>query len=93
MQTETVQSQQLPTTAGMNGQAVASLVSGIASLLFFWGGWLFVATAAAAIVLGVRGGHAARAGKGQLALATAGLVVGILAVILEFVFLASVGTP
>jgi len=60
----------------MNGQAVASLVTGIVSLVFCWGGWLFVATSAIAVVTGIRGGRAAKTGKGQLGVATAGLVIG-----------------
>jgi hypothetical protein len=78
---------------GTNGLAVASLVTGILSLVFFWGGWLFVAMAAAAIFTGIKGAQAAVAGKGQRGLATAGLVLGVIAAILEFIFLASVGTP
>lgn len=93
MNTELAQSQQLPATNGMNGQAVASLVLGILSLVFCWGGWLFVATSIAAIVTGISGGRAAKSGRGQLGTATAGLVIGIVAIVLQFLFLAAVGTP
>ena len=76
MNTESsVQSQQLPAMMGMNGQAVASLVSGIVSLVFFWGGWLFVATSLFAIATGVRGSRTAKSGRGQLGIATAGMVI------------------
>jgi hypothetical protein len=78
---------------GTNGFAVAALVTGILSLVFFWGGWLFAATSALAIFAGVRGGRVAVLGKGQRGLATAGLVLGILAAVLEFVMLCSVGRP
>jgi hypothetical protein len=79
--------------AGVNGLAVTSLVIGIFSVLFCWGGWLFVATAATAIATGVYGARAARAGKGQLGLATSGLVLGIVAVVLEVLLLISLGRP
>jgi hypothetical protein len=79
--------------SGTNGMAVAALVAGIVSVIFCWGGWLFVATAATAIFTGVRGGRAALTDKGQRGVATAGLVLGIIAVILEFVILCSIGRP
>ena len=41
----------------------------------------------------VRGGRAAKAGRGQLGIATAGLVVGILAAVLQFLCLVSLGRP
>jgi hypothetical protein len=78
---------------GTNGFAVTALVTGILSLVFFWGGWLFVATAALAIFAGVKGGRVAVAGRGQRGLATAGLVLGILSAVLEFVVLCSIGRP
>jgi hypothetical protein len=81
------------TAKGTNGMAVAALVTGIFSIIFFWAGWLFVATAAVAIFTGVRGARAAVAGRGQRGMATAGLVLGIIAAALEFIFLVSVGTP
>ena len=93
MSTEFAQSQQVPATARMNGQAVVALVTGILSLVFFWGGWLFVAMSCAAVVTGVRGGRAARTGRGQQGIATAGLIIGILAAVLQFFFLVSTGRP
>lgn len=78
------------TTTGTNGLAVTALVTGILSLVFCWGGWLFVATAAAAIFTGVK---ANRGGKGSRGAATAGIVLGIVAVCFEFIFLCSIGRP
>jgi len=78
---------------GTNGFAVTALVTGILSLLFFWGGWLFVATAGVGIATGIKGARVAATGKGQRGLATAGLVLGILAAVLEFVMLCSIGRP
>lgn len=78
---------------GMNAKAVAGLVLGILSLVFFWGGWLFVAGAAGAVIAGVAGSRAAREGRGQLGVATAGLVLGCIALVLELVCLASIGRP
>jgi hypothetical protein len=75
-------------TSGTNGFAVASIVTGILSVIFCWAGWLFVVTAVAAILTGVQGARAAVRGKGQRGLATAGLVLGIIAVVFEFLFLA-----
>lgn len=85
--TETVAS------TGTNGWAVASLVAGIVSVIFFWGGWLFVATSAAAIGSGVKGARVSGTGKGQRGVATAGLVLGVIASILEFFMLCSIGHP
>jgi hypothetical protein len=93
MSIESAQPVAVTRTTGTNGFAVAACVTGIISLLFFWGGWLFAATAAAAIFTGVKGGQAATSGKGQRGLATAGLVLGILAAVLEVIMLASVGRP
>ena len=93
MSFETIEPGHIRSVAGVNGAAVASLVLGILSALFFWGGWLFVITAAVAVVTGVVGGRAARSGRGQLGLATAGLVLGIIAAALELILLASIGAP
>jgi Domain of unknown function (DUF4190) len=69
--------------AGKSGMAVASLVLGIVAMLTFWvwiGGLLF---APLAIVFGVLGRKETRGGpKSGEGLATAGLVLGILAVVL-----------
>jgi hypothetical protein len=78
---------------GTNGFAVTAVVTGILSLLFFWGGWLFVATAGVGIATGIKGARVAATGKGQRGLATAGLVLWILAAALEFVMLCSAGRP
>ena len=77
-------------TTGTNGLAVTALVTGILSLVFCWGGWLFVATAAAAIFTGVK---ANRGVKGSRGAATAGIVLGIVAACFEFIFLCSIGRP
>ncbi len=93
MNSETSENTTIVQATGTNGFAVTALVTGILSLVFFWGGWLFVATAALAIFAGVKGGQVAVAGKGQSGLASAGLVLGILAAVLEFVVLCSIGRP
>lgn len=83
----------VPTTTqstGTNGLAVTALVTGIFSVLFCWGGWLFAGTAAVAIVAGITGN---RSPKAQHGLATAGLVLGVVAAVLEFLILCSVGHP
>lgn len=98
MNTQPVNSQQTalagqaPAT-GMNGRAVTALVVGILSLVFFWGGWLFVAGAVGAVIAGVAGGRVARQGRGQLGVATAGLVLGSVALVLEVICLAAIGRP
>lgn len=78
--------------SGVNGLAVAAFITGIVSLLFCWGGWLFVVSAAAAVFTGVKGSRVAQV-KGQNGLAIAGLVLGLLAAIFEFVILCSIGHP
>lgn len=93
MSTESTFANSTARTSGCNGKAIASLVAGVVSLIFCWGGWLFVATTVVAIVTGVKGGQAAIAGKGQRGVATAGLVLGILAAVFEFVILFSIGRP
>lgn len=80
-------------THGSNGYAVGALVAGIVSLVFCWGGWLFVAVAAAAVTSGVKGGRVALTGRGQRGLATAGVVLGSLSLVMEFVLLCSIGRP
>lgn len=79
--------------AGTNGMAITALVVGIVSTIFFWGGWLFVVSTGAAVVTGVLGNRAAAAGKGQRGMATAGLVLGVVAGVLELCLLCSVGRP
>ena len=93
MNSESTENTGVVQVTGSNAFAVAALVTGILSLVFFWGGWLFVATAAVAIFAGAKGGRVAVLGKGQRGLATAGLVLGILAAALEFVMLCSIGRP
>jgi len=93
MNTESTENTAVARATGSNGFAVTALVTGILSLVFFWGGWLFLGAAALAIFAGVKGGRVALLGKGQRGLATAGLVLGILAAFLEFVMLCSIGRP
>ena len=81
------------TGSGTNSFAVAALVTGIVSLVFCWGGWLFVAAGVAAVAAGVKGGRVAVNGTGQRGLATAGLVLGAIALVFEFVLLCSIGRP
>jgi tetrahydromethanopterin S-methyltransferase subunit F len=77
-------------STGTNGLAVASLVTGLLSVVFCWGGWVFVATAAVAVFTGIRGN---RSVKSQHGVATAGVVLGVIAAVLEFVILCSIGRP
>lgn len=93
MSMQTAHTEHEQATTGMNAMAVAALVIGILSLVFFWGGWLFVITGVGAVVAGVSGGRAARRGNGQLGIATAGVVLGSVALVLEFLLLASIGRP
>jgi len=93
MNSESQENTAVVRATGSNAFAVTALVTGILSLIFFWGGWLFVATSAVAVFAGVKGGRVAVLGKGQRGLATAGLVLGILASVLEFVMLCSIGRP
>jgi len=76
-----------------SGLAIASLVTGILSIVFFWGGWLFAATAVAAVVTGVTASRAAKAVRARSGLATAGLVLGIVALVIDLLMIASVGWP
>lgn len=75
---------------GTNGLAVTALVTGILSLVFCWGGWLFVATAATAIYTGVKSNRGVNGSRGA---ATAGIVLGVIAAVLEFLLLVSIGRP
>jgi hypothetical protein len=78
------------TGTGTNGLAVASLVTGILSLVFCWGGWLFAGTAAAAIYTGIKANRGSNTSRG---VATAGTVLGVIAACMEFLLLVSVGHP
>ncbi len=76
-----------------NARAIAALVNGILGLVFFWGGWIFVAVSIAAIVMGVTGLKVSRNTASGSGMATAGLVLGIITVVLQVILLASVGFP
>jgi len=93
MNNEMIETSATVRVPGTNGFAVTALVTGVVSLVFFWGGWLFVAIAALAVFAGVKGGRVALLGKGQRGIATAGLVLGILAATLQLVMLCSIGHP
>ncbi len=80
-------------SASPSGIAIASLVTGILSIVFFWGGWLFAATAVAAVVTGVSASRAAKAIQARTGVATAGLVLGIVALVIDLLMIASVGWP
>lgn len=77
------------------GQAIAGLVLGIVSLvLSFFGGWLSIIALPAAIVglvLSVVGGKKMRANDQSTGLATAGLVIGIIAVVITAILFFSCG--
>lgn len=66
-----------PVVAPKNGQAVASLVLGIGSIVVFVGGLVTLAVIVLAIVFGSIGIGKANKGFGGKGMATAGLVLGI----------------
>jgi hypothetical protein len=63
-----------------NGQAVAALVLGIVGLVLFWTVWLGLILGTLAIVFGALGRSKAKQGAPNKSMATAGLVLGIVAV-------------
>lgn len=71
----------------MKGKAIAGLVLGIVGIVFaFLGGWLSVLSLPIAIVglvLSVLGGKALKAAGQPAGLATAGLVLGIIGVVIS----------
>lgn len=79
----------------MKGKAVAGLVLGIVSIVLgILGGWLSVISLPAAIVglcLSVSGGKALKAAGQPSGIATAGLVLGIIAVVLTAIFFFTCG--
>ena len=81
----------------MNGknQAVAGFVLGIVALVLgFLGGWLSVIAlpvAVVGLVLAVMGGKALKAAGQTSGIATAGLVIGIIAVVLTAIFFFTCG--
>ena len=79
----------------MKGKAVAGLVLGIVSLVFgFLGTWFSVLALPMAIVglvLSVSGGKQLKAAGQPAGVATAGLVLGIIAVVLTAIFFFTCG--
>ncbi len=79
----------------MKGKAVAGLVLGIVSIVFgFLGTWFSVIALPMAIVglvLSVMGGKALKAAGQPAGIATAGLVLGIIAVVLTGIFFFTCG--
>lgn len=79
----------------MKGKAVAGLVLGIVSIVLgILGGWLSVISLPAAIVglcLSVSGGKGLKAAGQPSGIATAGLVLGIIAVVLTAIFFFTCG--
>lgn len=79
----------------MKGKAVAGLVLGIVAIVLgFLGGWLSVISLPAAIVglcLSVSGGKGLKAAGQPAGVATAGLVLGIIAVVLTAIFFFTCG--
>jgi hypothetical protein len=76
-----------PLKAPGNGAAVASLPLGILALIFFWAQALAVVLAGAGILLGALGRQRARAGAGSQGVATAGLVISIIAFVLALLII------
>jgi len=73
-------------TGKTNGMAVTALVLGIISLITFWAIWVSIITGILAIIFGAVGVNLAKtigAGKGM---AMAGLVMGIIGVILAILW-------
>jgi hypothetical protein len=70
-----------------NAAAVASLPLGILALIFFWAQAVAIVVAALGIVFGAMGRARARAGGGSQGLATAGLVISIVALVLALLLM------
>ena len=77
----------------MKGKAVAGLVLGIVALCLAWGVTSFAALPCAIVglVLSVSGGKALKAAGQPSGIATAGLVLGIIAVVLTAIFFFTCG--
>jgi hypothetical protein len=73
-----------------NGAAVASLPLGILALIFFWAQALAVVLAVLGIVFGALGRQRARSGGGSQGVATAGLVISIVALVLAIIIILAV---
>ncbi len=71
------------------GQSIAGLILGVASLVLCWFGWVSIIALAAAIVglvLSVIGGKKLKANGQKSGIATAGLVISIIGVVLGGIF-------
>ena len=79
----------------MKGMTIAGFICGLAGLvLSFLGGWLSIIALPLAIVgliLSVKGGKAYKAAGTPNGLATAGLVIGIIAVVISAIFFFTCG--
>ena len=71
-----------------NGFAVASLVLGILTIVFFFTFWFDWILGALAIVFGALGISRANKGSGQKGMAIAGLVCGAVGVVFSILFIA-----
>jgi hypothetical protein len=71
---------------------VASLPLGILALIFFWAQVLAVILAALGIILGALGRQRARSGGGSQGVATAGLVISIVALVLALLIIIAVNS-
>ena len=79
----------------MKGLSIAGLVLGIVALVITWFGTFFsiaaLPLAIAGLVLSVVGGKKAKAAGTKSGVATAGLVIGIIAVVLSSIFFFTCG--
>ena len=82
-------------TPNGKGAAIAGLVLGIAAIVLgFFGGWLSIIALPMAIVglvLSIKGGKALKAAGQPAGIATAGLVIGIIAVVLTAIWFFTCG--
>ena len=69
-----------------NGQAVAALVLGIVGVVLFWTIWLGVILGTLAVVFGTLGRSKGKQGASNQGLATAGIVLGIVAIVASVLF-------
>jgi len=79
----------------MKGLGIGGLVAGIVALVITWiGGWFYIIAlplAIAGLVLSVIGGKKLKAAGQSAGVATAGLVIGIIATVLSSIFFFTCG--
>ncbi len=78
----------------MKGMSIAGLICGIVALVLAWFGWVSIIALALAItglVLSVKGGKALKAAGQSSGVATAGLVISIIALVLSAILFLTCG--